>query len=117
MHRAEANWGGSVRSSSSSGGGGADAFLPQRWAALGPAPLHPHWLPFGAGPKGCMGQALALTVAEGLLAPLLTAVAFSLPPGTSPKDVTAGLTQAPTLRFAGLRLQLRPLAVAPAPKA
>ena len=45
-------------------GEGADAFDPQRWIddpAGGGAPSSFCWLPFGAGPRGCLGTRLGLT--------------------------------------------------------
>ena len=45
-------------------GEGADAFDPQRWIddpAGGGAPSSFCWLPFGAGPRGCLSTRLGLT--------------------------------------------------------
>lgn len=45
-------------------GAGADAFSPERWIddpATGGAGTTFSWLPFGAGPRGCLGTRLGLT--------------------------------------------------------
>ena len=47
-------------------GSGAAAFAPERWVAdptTGGAPSTLNWLPFGAGPRGCLGTRLGLTEA------------------------------------------------------
>ena len=54
-------------------GPSADAFAPERWIAdpaAGGAPSTFCWLPFGAGPRGCLGTRLGLTevvIGVGLL--------------------------------------------------
>ena len=48
----------------SSWGNDADAFQPERWmadSATGGSPSTFCWLPFGAGPRGCLGTRLGLT--------------------------------------------------------
>lgn len=65
-------------------GANADAFRPQRWLdspATGGAPSTLCWLPFGAGPRGCLGTRLGLTevvIATALL--LQVARPHALPP-------------------------------------
>ena len=54
--------------SSWGGAASAAAFEPARWVespATGGAPSTFCWLPFGAGPRGCLGTRLGLTEASG----------------------------------------------------
>ena len=63
----------------SSWGDDADAFRPQRWVAdpiTGGAPSTFCWLPFGAGPRGCLGTRLGLTEVVIGCATLLKAFDF-----------------------------------------
>ena len=57
-----------------------DRFLPERVQAQ-----HRYaYLPFGAGPRACMGANLAMTEAVVLLAAMLRRARFSVPPGCGP---------------------------------
>ncbi len=72
----------------------ADEFRPQRWAdgAVGP-----RWsyLPFGAGPRQCIGKDFALVEATLMLAVLAQHVQLSRPSGGAPPRVEALVTLRP----------------------
>lgn len=75
-----------------------------------------HWIPFGSGPKSCIGRGVALFATEGLLLRLLSRFSFAPPKYGKQmlRNVTAhsvsGLPpvdQTPTLRFTeGLQLHI-----------
>lgn len=93
MHRSSAHW-----------GPAAGRFAPQRWLAPGGCPAAQHWLPFGAGPKSCIGQVLALLTVERLVGAVVGAFELRLAPGYRPQFV-----QTVTLRLSnGLELLIRP---------
>ncbi|UFN47312.1 cytochrome P450 [Roseomonas sp. OT10] len=71
-----------------------DRFDPDRFAPGAPARHRFAYLPFGAGPRICIGAGFAMLEAAAILAVLLPALRLSLPPGA-----------APTLR---MRITLRP---------
>ncbi len=54
-----------------------DHFLPSRWEGKEPSPYA--YLPFGAGPRKCLGAALATAELKIILAMLLQRVGFCLP--------------------------------------
>ena len=56
-----------------------ERFWPERW--FGPPPQRFAYLPFGAGPRVCIGQHFALAEAVILLATLLERAHFALEPG------------------------------------
>jgi cytochrome P450 len=56
------------------------AFDPDRFAPDRPAPPRYAYLPFGGGPRICIGAAFAMTEAVTILATLLRAVRFAPPP-------------------------------------
>jgi cytochrome P450 len=58
-------------------------FSPDREAALG----RYHYLPFGAGPRICIGMAFAMIEATAILATLLQQARFSPAPGPEPEPV------------------------------
>jgi cytochrome P450 len=58
-------------------------FAPEREAAIG----RYQYLPFGAGPRICIGMAFAMIEATAILATLLQQARFSLPPGPEPVPV------------------------------
>lgn len=93
-----------------------------------------HWIPFGIGPKSCIGRGVALFATEGLLVRLLSHFTFTPPHGTaisnnssssssiyhyrgadsdesySDKYTLPPVDQTPTLRFTqGLKLHIRVL--------
>lgn len=82
----------------------AAAFRPQRW--LGPESQRgPRWayLPFGAGPRQCIGKDFALVEATLMLAVLARRVRFHRPEGAAPPQVEALVTLRPK---AGLPLRV-----------
>ncbi|KAG2423102.1 hypothetical protein HXX76_002327 [Chlamydomonas incerta] len=76
-----------------------ERFLPPDVPGSAPelAPRHPHaHLPFGSGPRMCIGWRFAMQEAKTVLSRLVQAVEFSLAPGQAmPLDTVAGLTLAP----------------------
>ena len=54
-------------------------FRPERWESLDPSPYA--YLPFGAGPRACIGSALAGTEIRVILAMIAQRYRLSLPPG------------------------------------
>jgi cytochrome P450 len=54
-------------------------FMPERWATLSPTPFE--YLPFGAGPRVCIGAAFARQSLRLILATILQRVRFSILPG------------------------------------
>jgi cytochrome P450 len=63
-----------------------DAFDPDRFLPERAAGRHRYtWLPFGGGPRICIGAALALQEARMLLAAVLARYAVALPPGFAPR--------------------------------
>lgn len=56
------------------------AFDPDRFAPDRPQPSRHSYLPFGAGPRICLGAAFAMTEAVAVLATLVRAVEFEPPP-------------------------------------
>ena len=59
-----------------------DRFLPERFATAGPQPGGRYsYLPFGAGPRACIGGDLALSTLKLLVAGLLARRDLQLPPG------------------------------------
>ncbi len=74
VHRHEALW------------DSPDSFDPARFAPDRVKARHRYaYLPFGAGPRVCIGMAFALQEAVAILATLLPAVALSLRPGYAPE--------------------------------
>lgn len=62
-----------------------DAFVPERF--LGPPPERYAYLPFGDGPRICIGAAFALQEAVIILATLLARFRFAPVPGRDPRPV------------------------------
>ena len=87
LMRSEKHWGPS-----------ASSFHPQRWANLAPdSPLRKLWLPFGTGPKSCLGRSLAMDIVEQMLGTFLAQFRFR----SASKNFKPDFAQTPTLRFKG----------------
>ncbi|MEV7612536.1 cytochrome P450 [Streptomyces sp. NPDC089799] len=70
------------------------AFRPERWDDDAPDPVPEHaWIPFGGGPRACLGARFALVEAALVLAVL--ARRFHLDSGPDPVPVFPGLTLQP----------------------
>jgi cytochrome P450 len=67
-------------------------FAPDRWFATNPAPYA--YLPFGAGPRQCVGYPLAMMTLRISLAMILQRYRFTLAPG-SRIDRRVGITLSP----------------------
>lgn len=61
-----------------------EAYLPQRWQTLSPSPYA--YLPFGAGPRMCLGAPLAMTILKTVLPTILQRFQLVMVPGA---EVTA----------------------------
>lgn len=55
-----------------------DEFLPERWASINPSPYA--YLPFGAGPRMCIGATLAMVEIRTALTMMLKRFAFQIEP-------------------------------------
>ncbi len=66
-----------------------DAFRPERWAADAPQPPKYAYLPFGAGPRVCVGNSFAMMEAQIILATMVQRVRLSPPdtPDMTPKPM------------------------------
>ncbi|KAB7772511.1 cytochrome P450 [Xanthomonas maliensis] len=81
-----------------------DRFMPQRWHAAAPnATMRYSYFPFGAGPRSCIGSALAITQMTVVVAWMLRAVTLQLAAGARPSAFPALV-----LRPLDVRLHLRP---------
>jgi len=65
-----------------------ERFDPERWTSLDPTPFE--YLPFGAGPRMCIGAGFARQALRLILATLLQRVRFSLVRGTEVSRLTRG---------------------------
>ncbi|CAG9465367.1 unnamed protein product [Pedinophyceae sp. YPF-701] len=78
-----------------------EAFRPQRWLpdgldGSGPEPREElAYMPFGAGPRGCIGKQFALEEASLTLMRVLGGYKLELTPGQEELKMTAGLTTSP----------------------
>jgi cytochrome P450 len=80
------------------------AFRPERFLPGAPAPARGAWLPFGTGPRVCIGQHFALLEATLVAAMLAQRFDWTLAPGCGPTRPEMNVT----LRDrAGLRVRLR----------
>lgn len=68
-----------------------DDFRPERWINAAPIPPY-HYIPFGAGPRGCIGEHLALE--EAVLAISTIVRHLQLTTQAGPREVFPGLTLA-----------------------
>jgi cytochrome P450 len=97
LHRAPSTW-----------GSDAGDFRPGRWAGVGLADAlkgmgtHGAYIPFGAGPRNCIGTGFALMEAVLVLATLCRDVTFAVPQGQPPPKAAALIT----LRPAAAQLEL-----------
>jgi cytochrome P450 len=57
-----------------------DAFLPDRWARIAPSPYA--YLPYGAGPRMCLGGPLAMVILKTVPAAILQRFKLTMVPGT-----------------------------------
>lgn len=57
-----------------------DAFVPDRWLTINPSPYQ--YLPFGAGPRMCLGASLAMLIMKTTLPTLLQQFKLSVVPNT-----------------------------------
>jgi len=81
----------------------AQAFRPERFLPGAPAPARGAWLPFGTGPRVCIGQHFAMLEATLVAAMLLQRFGWRLAAGTGPAQPEMNVT----LRDrAGLRVRL-----------
>jgi cytochrome P450 len=87
-----------------------DAFRPERWLS-GEKPPRYAYLPFGDGPRICIGASFAMTEAIVILATLLARFRFRAVPGKVPDPVMI-LTLRPE---GGVWLEAEPVEASPAP--
>lgn len=78
-------------------------FRPERWRGLDPGPYQ--YLPFGAGPRMCIGAPFATQAIRILLAMMLQRFRFELAPGTRVDRMVRGITLGPK-RGVPMRLRL-----------
>ena len=71
------------------------AFRPERFGPEAPEIPRGAWMPFGAGPRACLGQHLAMTEMLVITAQLLQRFEFSVPDGTSPPDPVLAISLRP----------------------
>jgi unspecific monooxygenase len=71
------------------------AFRPERFAADAPAPPRGAYLPFGAGPRVCLGQHLAMTEMTVIAARILQRFALSAPAGMAEPRPVMNVTLRP----------------------
>jgi cytochrome P450 len=64
-----------------------DRFDPGRFGADAPKPSRYKFMPFGAGPRICIGAAFAVTEAVIMIANFVRAARFALAPGSDPRPV------------------------------
>jgi cytochrome P450 len=60
-----------------------ERFRPERWAADEPQPPKYAYLPFGAGPRVCLGNMFAMMEAQVILATMVQHVRLTPEPGTA----------------------------------
>ncbi|WP_333997737.1 cytochrome P450 [Burkholderia cepacia] len=72
-----------------------DTFRPERFGADAPALPRGAWMPFGTGPRVCLGQHLAMTEMTVVAAMVLQRYVLSLPPGMAPPRAVLNVTLRP----------------------
>ena len=72
-----------------------DAFRPERFMPDAPPPPRGAWLPFGAGPRVCIGQHFAMLEMTLVAAMLLQRYRIELPPGAPPCEPVVNVTLRP----------------------
>ena len=80
-----------------------EAFRPERFLPGAPPPPRGAWMPFGAGPRVCIGQHFAMQEMQLVAAMLLQRCTLALPPGAPPAVPELNVTLRPR---GGLRLLL-----------
>ena len=80
-----------------------EAFRPERFLPGAPPPPRGAWMPFGAGPRVCIGQHFAMQEMQLVAAMLLQRCTLALPPGAPPAVPELHVTLRPR---GGLRLLL-----------
>ncbi len=87
-----------------------EAFRPERFLPDAPPPPRGAWLPFGAGPRVCIGQHFAMLEMTLVAAMLLQRCTLALPPGAAPAVPVVNVTLRPR---GGVQLVLRRRASTP----
>ncbi|WP_423762955.1 cytochrome P450 [Burkholderia sp. NLJ2] len=72
-----------------------DAFRPERFADDAPALPRGAYMPFGTGPRVCLGQHLAMTEMTVVAAMILQRYVLSVPPGMTPPRAVLNVTLRP----------------------
>ena len=80
-----------------------DTFRPDRFLPGAPPPARGAWMPFGTGPRVCIGQHFAMLEMTLVAALLLQRYRLVLPPGTAPAELMLNVTLRPR---GGVRLTL-----------
>ena len=71
------------------------SFRPERFGPEAPEIPRGAWMPFGAGPRVCLGQHLAMTEMLVITTQLLQRFEFSVPAGTLPPDPVLAISLRP----------------------
>jgi len=80
-----------------------EAFRPERFLPGAPPPPRGAWMPFGTGPRVCIGQHFAMLEMVLVAAMLLQRCTLALPPGAPPAVAEMNVTLRPR---GGVRLRL-----------
>jgi cytochrome P450 len=71
-----------------------DAFLPDRWQTISPSPYA--YLPYGAGPRMCLGGPLAMVILKTVPAAILQRFKLTMVPGTEVTGKVVSTMLSPT---------------------